>query len=468
VIIRNPATNEVLGELPASTMADLDTAIGRACAAQRVWAATPRHERHQVLLRFAELLAAHIGELSQLLARESGKPIGQAEAEIEVSARLYRGYAERMLAMAETAHVLDSQPGNERDMLVTRQEPLGVVAAILPFNFPSDVLAHKAGPALATGNAVVAKPSEEDPLTVTRELELLLEAGLPESVLQLVYGDADVGRALAADARIAAVSFTGSTEAGISVASTVAKRLAPAFLELGGNDALIVLDDADLALVVDEAVNGRLAVNGQCCISNKRLIVDARVHDELLERVAARFGELVLGDPLEETTDVGPLISEEGADRVEAQVGATVASGAQLVVGGKRDGNFFAPTVLSRVTPAMEIARDLEVFGPVLPVIEVRSSDEAVAVANASRYGLSGSVFSRDLARAMSVATQLETGQVVLNGSGQYRADVSPFGGFKHSGLGREGLSTSLQEFVQNKNIVFRGLLPSAASVLSR
>jgi succinate-semialdehyde dehydrogenase/glutarate-semialdehyde dehydrogenase len=459
VIVRNPATKEVLGELPASSAEQLDAAIERARAAQRGWAATPRHERRRILVRFSELLTAHAAELALMLARESGKPIGQAEAEIEVSARLYRGYAERMLAMAETAHVLDSQPGNEHDMLVTRQEPLGVVAAILPFNFPSDVLAHKAGPALATGNAVVAKPSEEDPLTVTRELELLLEAGLPEGVLQLVYGGADVGSALVADARIAAVSFTGSTDAGISVASTVAKRLVPAFLELGGNDACIVLEDADLALVVEEAVGGRLAVNGQCCISNKRLIVDARVHDELLERVAARFDELRLGDPLERATDLGPLISEEAAARVEEQVGATVAGGAQLVVGGGRDGNFFAPTVLSHVTPEMEIAGDLEVFGPVLPVIEVRSVDEAVAVANASRYGLSGSVFSRDLSRAMKVAIRLQTGQVVLNGSGQYRADVSPFGGFKYSGLGREGLSTSLQEFVQNKNIVFRNLL---------
>jgi succinate-semialdehyde dehydrogenase / glutarate-semialdehyde dehydrogenase len=468
VIVRNPATNDALGEVAVSSTEELDAAIGRARIAQRGWAATPRHERHRILVRFSELLAAHAPELSRLLALESGKPLGQAEAEIEVSARLYRGYAERMLAMSDSAHALDNQPGNEGDLLVTRQEPLGVVAAILPFNFPSDVLAHKAGPAIATGNAVVAKPSEEDPLTVTRELELLLEAGLPEAVLQLVYGGPDVGRSLVADDRIAAVSFTGSTEAGISVASTVAKRLAPAFLELGGNDALIVLDDADLELVVDEAVNGRLAVNGQCCISNKRLIVAARVHDELLERVAVRFAALRVGDPLEPATDVGPLISAEAAERVDAQVAATLSAGARLVGGGNRDGNFFAPTVLSNVTPAMEIARDLEVFGPVLPVIAVRSEDEAVAVANASRYGLSGAVFSRDLARAMSVATRLETGQVVLNGSGQYRADVSPFGGYKYSGVGREGLSTSLREFVQNKNIVFRGLLTPAAAAASR
>lgn len=459
MIVRNPATGEALGEVAVTSPAEVDATIERARVAQPGWAATPRHERHRVLLRFSELVAAHAEELARLLALESGKLLGQAAAEIEVTTRLYRGYAERMLAMTDSAQTLDNQPGNESDLLLTRQEPLGVVAAILPFNFPSDVLAHKAGPALATGNAVVAKPSEEDPLTVSRELELFREAGLPAEVLNLVYGGPDVGRTLVADRRVAAVSFTGSTEAGIDIATTVARRLAPAFLELGGNDALIVLDDADLELVVDEAVEGRLAVNGQCCISNKRLIVDTRVHDELLERIAGRVERLRVGDPIEAATEVGPLISVEAASRVETQVAATVAAGALLVGGGSRDGTFFAPTVLSNVTPAMEIARDLEVFGPVLPLIRVHSEDEAVAVANASRYGLSGAVFSRDLGRAVRLATRLETGQVVINGSGQYRADASPFGGYKHSGIGREGLATSLHEYLQTKNIVFRRLL---------
>jgi len=462
--VRNPATSEVLGELAISTPGTVDASVERAFRTQPAWADTPRHERHAIMLRFSGLVTEHAGELAVLLSKESGKTLDQAEGEIAVTARLWRGYAERMLAWVEQAHFLDSQAGNERDLLLTHHEPLGVVGAILPFNFPSDVLAHKAAPAIAMGNTVVAKPSEEDPLTLLREFELLREAGLPDGVLEIVLGGPAVGQLLVVDRRIAALSFTGSTEVGISVASTAAKRLAPAFLELGGNDALVVLDDADIDLVVAEAVSGRLAVNGQCCISNKRLIVDDRIVDAVVDGVAARFEALVVGDPMDRSTELGPLITEEAAARVDEQVRATVAEGAELVTGGSRDGNYYRPTVLGGVTASMAIATDLEVFGPVLPVIAASSAAEAISLANASRYGLSGSVFSRDIARAMEVAMRMQTGQVVINGSGQYRADASPFGGFNDSGLGREGLSTSLDELVQNKNIVLRGVLPAARS----
>jgi succinate-semialdehyde dehydrogenase/glutarate-semialdehyde dehydrogenase len=459
--ICNPATGAQLGEVPEATPGRVAEAVSRARHAQSGWAHTPRHERYRVLSAFAARVAAERDVLAFLLASESGKPIGQAEGELDATTRLWRNYAERMLALSEDAHFADNQPDHERDLVITHHEPLGVVGAIIPFNFPSDIFTHKVAPAIAMGNAVVVKPSEEDPLTVAREVELLIEAGLPEGVVEVVFGGADVGATLAADDRIAAVSFTGSTEAGRSVAQSAAKRLAPVFLELGGNDAFVVLSDADVELVVEEAVSGRLAMNGQCCISNKRVIVDSSLYPDVVDGLTERFAKLAVGDPLDRSTELGPLITQEAAGRVASQVDEMVSAGARLTTGGTLDGQWFAPTVVADITRAMPVASDVEVFGPVLSVIPVEGTAEAVATANASRYGLSGSVFSRDVSRAMAVAMALDTGQVVINGTGQYRAEVAPFGGFKQSGIGREGLSTSLLELVQNKNIVLRGVVSS-------
>jgi succinate-semialdehyde dehydrogenase / glutarate-semialdehyde dehydrogenase len=459
LVIRNPATGAALGEVPEASPRHVADAVSRAAEAQTAWARTPRHERYRILTNFAARVNAEREELALLLASESGKPLGQAEGELDATTRLWRNYAERMLALSEDAHFADNQPGHERDLVITHHEPLGVVGAIIPFNFPSDIFTHKVAPAIAMGNAVVVKPSEEDPLTVAREVELLLEAGLPEGVVEVIFGGADVGAALAADERVAAVSFTGSTEAGRSVAESAAKRLAPVFLELGGNDAFVVLEDADVELVVEEAVSGRLAMNGQCCISNKRLIVDRRLYSDVVAGLTGRFAKLAVGDPMDRSTELGPLITQEAAARVAGQVSDMVGAGARLTTGGTVDGNWFAPTVVADITTDMPVATDVEVFGPVLAVIPVEETAEAVSLANASRYGLSGSVFSADVSRAMAVAMSLETGQVVINGTGQYRAEAAPFGGFKESGIGREGLSTSLLELVQNKNIVLRGVV---------
>ena len=461
LVVRNPTTGAELGEVPGATPERVVEAVSRAAATQADWARTPRHERYRVLTSFAAHVAAERDSLALLLASESGKPIAQAEGEIEATIRLWRNYAERMLALSEDAHFADNQPGHEQDLVVTHHEPLGVVGAIIPFNFPSDIFTHKVAPAIAMGNAVVVKPSEEDPLTVAREVALLIEAGLPEGVVEVIFGGADVGSLLAADDRVAAVSFTGSTDAGRSVAQSAAKRLAPVFLELGGNDAFVVLDDADVELVVEEAISGRLAMNGQCCISNKRVIVDRRLYSDVVDGLSERFAKLAVGDPLDRSTELGPLITEEAAQRVADQVGDMVSAGARVTTGGTVDGNWFAPTVVADIKTTMPVASDVEVFGPVLSVIPVEGTGEAVKVANASRYGLSGSVFSRDVSRAMAVAMALETGQVVINGTGQYRAEVAPFGGFKQSGIGREGLTTSLLELAQNKNIVLRAMVSS-------
>jgi succinate-semialdehyde dehydrogenase / glutarate-semialdehyde dehydrogenase len=458
--ICNPATGEPVGELEVTPSSRIEKTLAAAHAAQRVWGGTPRHARYALMLRFADLMEANSTSIAGLLTAESGKSFEQTAGEVGLCGRLFRGFAERVMAVTDEARFLDSQAGAEDDLVITRQEPLGVVAAIIPFNFPVELFGHKVAPALATGNAVVVKPPIEDPLAVMRLVELLAEAGLPDGVVQAVYGGGDVGSQLVQSPLVEAVSLTGSTETGLTVAREGAKTLKRVYLELGSNDAMIVLDDADLDKAVAAAVFGRSLANGQCCCATKRLLVHSSVAEEFTERLVEGFGALTMGDPADDQTDVGPLISTVAATRVASQVESSVAEGATVLVGGAAgEGSFYPPTVLSDVPHQSGIATDVEVFGPVLPIIRVADEAEAVRVANNSRYGLSGSVFTADLPRALRMAAELDTGQVVLNGSGLYRSERVGFGGFKFSGNAREGLDTSLHDFVRHKDIALPGVL---------
>lgn len=459
--IDNPATGATVGEVAVAGPDEIEKALEVGTRAKRVWAQTPVHARYDILVRYSQLLARHRQRLADLLTAESGKLTAETLGEVDTGTRLFQGYAERAKTLHGDSFPLDVQAGLEHDLLITRREPLGLMLAIIPFNFPVDVFSHKVAPALAAGNAVIVCPPPDDPLAVNEAVRLFDEAGLPPGVVQVLNGPGpDVAGRMTGDPRVDAISLTGSTRTGITVAESGARHLARTFLELGGNDALIVFADADLELAAREAVGGRLLANGQCCCANKRLIVE--------RSVAADFGDLLvealrgvrMGNPAETGVNLGPLIKGAAAERVEAQVQQTLAQGARLRLGGSRgEGSYFPPTLLEGVPAEADIAADMEVFGPVFPLIPFDTEADALAVANRSVYGLNGSVFTRDMARAVRVSFALECGLVSVNRSGLYRPDLAGFGGYKLSGLGREGLAYSLEQLTQLKSVALRDVL---------
>ena len=455
--ITNPEGTNVLGEVELTDPNEMSAIVARAADARKSWTARPVAERADLLDAAADLLEKELDPLGELLAAESGKPIAQANFEVGGGVHFLRGNAIEGRRLAGRVLPTEGNHGTEWDLAYTRREPLGVVAAILPFNFPVELFIEKCAAALVGGNAVVVKPPIEDPLVVERFRRALVEVGVPEEVIQAVHGGADVGAALAQDPRIDAISLTGSTRAGIAVAQATASRLPFLHLELGGNNACVVLDDADIDLIADEAVRGRILMNGQACSASKRVIVHRSLHDQLAQRLVSAVAGQQVGPATDPGSTIGPLIHPAAATRVSGQVANALSQGAELAGGtGTAEGAYFAPTLLAGVPTTADVARDDEIFGPVFNLIPVDSAEEAIAVANASSFGLMASVFSTDPQRALVVAEQLESGGVVINGTDNYRPPVIPFGGVKMSGRGREGLGYTIDEMTREKSIIFR------------
>lgn len=455
--ILNPATNEVIDTVADTSAEQVRKAVERAKEAAVNWRNTPLHERVGRMRRLAELVRQNKDRLSRLLSLEVGKVLKEAESEVDVCARLIEGYANQALHSTWHAFPGEAQPGLEDDILFISREPLGVVGSILPFNFPLDLFGHNVAPALAVGNTVVLKPSEDAPLAVLEVAKLAAKAGIDEQVLQIIPGAEETGKALV-NSDVDALSFTGSAEVGISVAEQRARRLTPTLLELGGNDVAVVLEDADIELAVNSILDSRILANGQVCCSTKRVLATGSVKSDVVDALFERVNALEVGNPQEPGVDVGPLINNTAAERVERQLAAVLGSGASMLSGtGKVEGNFLKPVLLVDVAHDNPIATDMEVFAPVLPVIHAADTDEAITVANSSRYGLNASVFSRDTARALSVARRLEAGTIAVNGAGLFRSDAAPFGGYKFSGFGRESFLVSLEELTQAKTINLRG-----------
>jgi len=461
-VIRNPGSGEQIDIVPEATPDDVARAVQAAQLGKIAMRRLPAVERSRILFTIASAIEENKAELAQLLARENGKPISQIREELNAAIRIFKGFAEEAKRLFGKVIPMDAIPGQKQNFAFTIWQPLGVVAAIVPFNYPVELYAHKAGAALAAGNAVIAKPPEECPLTLLRIAELMESAGLPRAAHQVITGDGEiVGGALVKARDIQMVTFTGSVDTGIKISKLAAETLKKVHLELGGNDAVIVCDDADLERAADAVVLGRLARgNGQICCAVKRVFVDHKVIDRFSEILVAKTKSLKLGDQMQEDTDVGPLITEEAAKRVEKLIQNAAALGAKIATGGNRDRSFMEPTVLLDVPLDSEVFRD-ETFGPVVPVVPFETVDAAIRMANDSPYGLQAAVFTRDFARAFDIAHRLEVGGVIVNWSSAVRMETLPFGGVKFSGKGRESIYETVLEMSEQKTIYFSEALTS-------
>ena len=457
--VYNPATNELVDTVPSLTKEDVERAIDYADAHQKDWEAKSVIERCEVLSRFAELVEENKDELAMLLSKETGKPIKEAYNEIANIQIGVPGYVEKVKHEYGNIVYRGTEKGQENTIQYTIQQPLGVVVAIIPFNFPSDIFINKVPPALLMGNAVILKPASVNPLTLTKYVELLVEAGVPAGVISVVHGSGSVvGKTLTSSKKVDMVSLTGSTAAGIDAAKNCADHCAHSSLELGGNDAFILCADGDMDLAIEETVWGRLYNTGQVCCASKRFLVENSVKDEFIRKMTDKINSLKQGNPQDMSTDIGCLVSEEAAIEVERQVNETIAAGATLVCGGKRNGAFYEPTILDNVTPDMEVAKDMEIFGPVIPVIGFDDLEEAIEIANKSIYGLSGSIITKDISKAIKVSEKMECGGFVINGASFFRSFEQPFGGWKYSGIGNEGIMTTLKEMSRTKTVILKNI----------
>ena len=457
--VYNPATNELIDTVPSLTKEDVEQAIDYADAHQKEWEAKSVIERCAVLSKFAQLVEQNKDELALLLSKETGKPIKEAYNEIANIQIGVPGYVEKVKHEYGDIIYRGTEAGQENTIQYTIQQPLGVVVAIIPFNFPSDIFINKVPPALLMGNAVILKPASVNPLTLTRYVELLVEAGVPAGIISVVHGSGSVvGKTLTSSKKVDMVSLTGSTAAGIDAAKNCAEHCAHSSLELGGNDAFILCADGDMDLAIEETVWGRLYNTGQVCCASKRFLIENSVKDEYIRRMVEKINSLKVGNPQDMGTDIGCLVSEEAAIEVERQVNETIAAGAKLVIGGKRNGAFYEPTILDNVTPDMEVAKDMEIFGPVISVIGFDDLEEAVKIANTSIYGLSGSIITKDISKAIKVSEKMECGGFVINGASFFRSFEQPFGGWKYSGIGNEGIMTTLKEMSRMKTVILKNV----------
>jgi succinate-semialdehyde dehydrogenase/glutarate-semialdehyde dehydrogenase len=457
----NPATGKTLDTVPAATSADVALAVEKAVIGQKIWAKVPVHRKVDIMYKFLELVEAAKEDLAQTLSAETGKPITEARGEIGNIPIAFKAFSERAKHLYGETIPAGLEAGQDKNLLITQREPLGVIACIIPFNFPCDLFDQKVAPTLLAGNAAIVKPSTDNPLTLCKLTGLLVKAGVTDGAIQILTGrGAAVGGALCAHPDVHGITFTGSTEVGVETAKSATAHLAHIALELGGNDAFIVLEDGDVDLAVEELVWGRMYNTGQVCCASKRFIIHNSLKDAFTEKAVRRIKQLKQGSPADESTQVGCLISEKAAIEVERQIRLTVEQGGSIALGGSRKGAFIEPTVLKDVPKTADVAIDMEIFGPVVPVIGFDTVEEAIEIANASKFGLCGCVFTADMKTAFAVCNALECGGTVINGASFFRSFEMPFGGYKYSGIGTEGVLTTFDEVTRLKTIVLKNILP--------
>lgn len=452
--LTSPYSGEVIAQVPAATKEEVEQAIEAAYRARSVMGKMPAHQRAKILETLALLIEQRVDEAAKIIAMEAAKPLSTAKGEVLRSIQTYKFAAEEAKRIHGETLPLDAAPGGEGRVAYTVREPLGVVGAITPFNFPMNLVAHKVGPAIAAGNTIVLKPASQTPLSSFFLAELLQEAGLPAGALNVVTGSGrTVGDLIVTDERVKVVTFTGSPAVGIGIRNKAGlKRV---ILELGSNSAVIVDKGVNIDQIIPRCITGAFAYQGQVCISVQRIYVHEQVFNEFVEKFVVATKKLVLGDPLDPKTEVSALITKGDIQRSLEWIEEAKAHGAKVVAGGTAEGNMLHPTVLLDVDPEVRLSCQ-EVFAPIVMINQVESMSQAFDLVNDSRYGLQAGVYTENVHTALDAAEKLHVGGVMINDIPTFRVDHMPYGGVKESGMGREGLKYAIEEMTELKLVVFK------------
>ena len=450
--VRNPFDQSELDTVPRATAADVDAAVTSAVRGSEVMGKMPAYDRYMILRRTADLMAERAEDLAQTITKEEGKVLAEGRGEVQRAIQTITLSSEEAKRLHGETVPLDGAPGITSQFGFTIRVPVGVVAAIAPFNFPLNLVCHKVGPALAAGNAVVLKPAGDTPLSALKLTEILLDAGLPAEAIQTITGSgAEIGDALTGDPRVRKITFTGSMEVGDQICRNAGIKKVT--MELGSNSPLIVMNDADIEKVAAATVASGFANAGQVCISTQRVFADRDVYADFLDALVAPTEAFIAGNPLDESIKMGPMIRESDAARVHDWIAEAVGQGARVVAGGDREGTLHAPTVVADVKPDMRVSRE-ELFGPAVAVTPFSDIDEAIATANDTNYGLSAGIFTQNVDWAMKFAQEVDSGNLHINSGPGWRADMMPYGGLKESGMGKEGPRYAVQEMTELKTVV--------------
>lgn len=457
--VTNPFNGDLVGQTPLPTAEEMLEMVEKAKKAQEEWAKYPLWKRTKICYEFCDLIVKNTDEIATLLSKEMGKPITQSTSETGGSANIFRGFVERANHIYGEVLSTENQPGFENDLIFTTREPLGVLACVIPFNYPIELYVHKVAPAVIMGNACLVKAPSANPLAMIKLNELWDQLDAPKGLVQAFASDRTVyTEKLLKNPDIAGISLTGSTKAGIEMAKCGAPTLKHLFLELGGNEGNIVREDADIDYVTDEMIAGRIFNAGQTCCACKRWIVHTSIKDAVADMLVEKLKKLKIGDALDPQTDMSTVISEDKAIQVIEQVEHTIAQGAKCIYGGTRDGAIVMPTVLVDVDKSYDVASDLEIFGPVFPIIPFETDEEALEILNNCSFGLSSGIITKDLKKAIQMGSHIKSGAVVVNGQSSYRHMEQPFGGYKMTGLGREGINCTLEEHSQVKSYIVKSV----------
>ncbi len=450
--VLNPFDGSVIDTIPSASPAEITAAIDGLAKGAETMRQLPSYKRVEILRKTGNLIREQKEEISQLISSEEGKVLAESRIETSRAAETIDLSADEARRMHGETLPLDSTPGGVGKIGFSLRVPCGIVAAITPFNFPLNLVAHKLGPAIAGGNAILLKPASDTPLSSLKLVELFLEAGLPEEAIACVTGSgAELGKAICLDSRIRKISFTGSAEVGEQICRLAGlKRIT---MELGSNSPVIVLDDADPEKVANAIAVSGFSNAGQVCISSQRILTTPNIHDELLDAITTKVSQLTAGNQLDDKSDIGPLIRESDARRVEEWIGQAQLNGAKLHCGGERKDAIIQPAVLSNVSSDMRISCE-ELFGPAVGITKAENIEDAIHLANNTRFGLSAAIFTQDIDKAMRFAREVESGSLHINYGTAWRAETMPYGGLKDSGMGKEGPKYAIEEMTETKMVV--------------